>query len=43
MSFPKAAFNVPFWGLILSQTVENWIQLWCVSIAVAVSYYERLS
>lgn len=43
MAFPKAVFNVPFWGLFLSQTVENWIQLWCVSIAVAVSYYEWLS
>lgn len=43
MTFPKAVFNVPFWGLFLSQTVENWIRLWCVSIAVSVSYNERFS
>ncbi len=42
MAFPRAVFNVPFWGLIFSQTVENWIQLRWVRIAVAVYYYKRL-
>ncbi len=41
MAFPRAVFNVAFWGLISSQTMENWIQIWWVRIAVAVYYYRR--
>ncbi len=42
MAFPRAVFNVAFWGLISSQTMESWIQIWWVRIAVAVYYFRRL-